>query len=81
MLFPTQEHAAVISALQGAIPVRTVVSDFDSLRATIFIKQQVSTASSRVRRARSEAELREAARALDLGQQPLLAQEAAFAWR
>ena len=31
MLFPTQEQAAVLSALQGAIPVRTVVPDFDAL--------------------------------------------------
>jgi glutathione synthase/RimK-type ligase-like ATP-grasp enzyme len=110
MLFPTQEQA--VSALQGALPVRTVVPDFDSLltvqdkisacktlaevgvpqprtivlegekdiakieRYPVFLKQPVSTASSGVRRARSEAELREAARALGLGRQKLIAQEA-----
>jgi len=114
MLFPTQEQAAVVSALQGALPVRTVVPAFNSLAAVqdkisayqtlaeigvpqprafviedeknltkierypVFLKQPVSTASSGVRRARSEAELREAARALGLGRQPLIAQEAAF---
>ena len=114
VLFPTQEQAAVISARQGALPVRTVVPAFDSLLAVqdkisayktlaeigvpqprafvlegekdltrierypVFLKQPVSTASSGVRRAQSEAELREAARALGLGRQPLIAQEAAF---
>jgi glutathione synthase/RimK-type ligase-like ATP-grasp enzyme len=43
----------------------------------VFLKQPVSTASSGVRRARSEAELREAVRALGLGRQKLIAQEAA----
>ncbi|HKN28574.1 MAG TPA: ATP-grasp domain-containing protein [Roseiarcus sp.] len=33
MLFPTQEQAAVVSALQTALPVSTVVPDFDSLMA------------------------------------------------
>jgi glutathione synthase/RimK-type ligase-like ATP-grasp enzyme len=113
VLFPTQEQATVVSALQGALPVRTVVPAFDSLAAVqdkisahktlaeigvpqprafvlkgqkditkigcypVFLKQPVSTASSGVRRARSAAELREAASALGLGRQPLIAQEAA----
>jgi predicted ATP-grasp superfamily ATP-dependent carboligase len=113
MLFPTQEQAAVVSALQGALPVRTVVPDFDSLltvqdkisacktlgkvgvpqprtivlegekdiakieRYPVFLKQPVSTASSGVRRTQTEAELIEAAQALGVGRQPLIAQEQA----
>jgi glutathione synthase/RimK-type ligase-like ATP-grasp enzyme len=112
LLFPTQEQAAVLSALQGEFPVRTLVPAFDSLRAVqdkisayetlaetgvpqprtfvlegeedltkiqrypVFLKQPVSTASFGVRRARSEAELRAAARAFGLGRQKLVAQEA-----
>ena len=113
VLFPTQEQAAVVSALQSALPVRTVVPAFDSLRAVqdkisayktlaeagvpqprtfvlesekdfvkverypAFLKRPVSTASAGVRRVRSCAELRDAAQALGLGRQPLVAQEAA----
>ena len=46
-------------------------------RYPVFLKQPVSTASSGVRRARSEAELRNAARDFGLGRQKLIAQEAA----
>jgi predicted ATP-grasp superfamily ATP-dependent carboligase len=113
MLFPTQEQAAAVSALQGSISVRTVVPDFDSLRAVqdkisaygtlaaagvpqprtfvldnekdlakigrfpVFLKRPVSTASAGVRRAQSEAELREAARDLGLARGSLIAQEEA----
>ena len=113
VLFPTQEQASVLSALQGAFPVRTVVPDFRSLQAVqdkisayrtlaeagvpqprslvlesekdlakierypVFLKQPVSTASSGVRRARSEAELRETARSFGLGRRKLIAQEVA----
>ena len=113
MLFPTQEQAAVLSALRESIPVRTLVPDFHSLLAVqdkisanrtlaevgvpqprtwvlesekdlveidrypVFLKQPVSTASSGVRRARSEAELQDAARALGFPARRLVAQQAA----
>ncbi len=111
VLFPTHEQAAVISALQGAYPLRTVVPAFDSLSCVqekisaygtladagvpqprtfvlesetdiakieaypVFLKQPVSTASSGVRRARSQGELRKAARDFGLGRRTLVAQE------
>ena len=100
ILFPTQEQATVISAMQAGLPVRTVVPAFASLRAVqdklsafrslaeagvpqprtwvieseqdfgriesypVFLKRPVGTASAGVRRTKSKAEAREAARAL-----------------